>query len=186
MALPANNQNSTFQGLPSFLHRRKTWVQVISGGSSAASSSSASPLRRSPSHLPGNGSGTSMPRADSPPHIDHFSNKVIRPFLTGCHELDHFCSGKLHLWGVSDKTRKGCSRLFAEIAVSPKLYQKLKVEPNFSLPSFPAPFAAYPSLSPSTKIVKVSLSGLPFQYGRESGGLDELFADMAFVLIAKS
>ncbi|KAI7908101.1 uncharacterized protein BX663DRAFT_424437, partial [Cokeromyces recurvatus] len=143
-----------------------------------------------------------MPRADSPPHIDHFSNKVIRPFLTGSFahsmliditivedqqkiflkELDHFCSGKLHLWGVSDKIRKDYSRLFAEIAVSPELYQKFKVEPTFSLPSFPAPFAAYPSLSPSTKIVKVSFSGLPFQYGRESGGSDELFADMPFNL----
>ena len=46
------------------------------------------------------------------------------------------------------------------------------------LPSFQAPFSAIDALSADVKILKISISGLPRQCGRNDGGSAELKSDM--------
>ncbi|CEP19642.1 hypothetical protein [Parasitella parasitica] len=88
------------------------------------------------------------------PHADHFSSKVARPYLIGtvAHSLviditpvldrkkefisalSNFCDGSTHLWSVSELIiRKDNQRLFAEISVSPTLYQQLVQVPTLQL-----------------------------------------------------
>ncbi|EPB81047.1 hypothetical protein HMPREF1544_12245, partial [Mucor circinelloides 1006PhL] len=78
------------------------------------------------------------------PSLDHFTGKVARPSLTGTvphHsiiiditnvldkmktfivDLATFCESNTHLWAVSEQIRKEKGRLFAEISVSPSIYQ---------------------------------------------------------------
>ncbi|EPB89320.1 hypothetical protein HMPREF1544_03829 [Mucor circinelloides 1006PhL] len=134
------------------------------------------------------------------PSLDHFTGKVARPSLTGTvpyHsiiiditnvlnkmktfilDLATFCESNAHLWAVSEQIRKENGRLFAEISVSPSMYQIFLQNPTLKLENFDAPFMAYPSLSPSTNIVKLSLHKLPSQYGRQNGD-EQLQNDMHF------
>ncbi|EPB90439.1 hypothetical protein HMPREF1544_02647 [Mucor circinelloides 1006PhL] len=130
--------------------------------------------------------------AASPPR-DHYTGKVTRPYFTGTvpHSniiditnvlLDDkkktfivdlatfFCEGNTYMWAVSEqKIRKENSRLFAEILVSPSMYQKFLQNRTLKLENFDEPFMAYLSLSPSADIVKLSLHKLPSQYRRQNG-----------------
>ncbi|KAG1077476.1 hypothetical protein G6F42_024816 [Rhizopus arrhizus] len=59
------------------------------------------------------------------------------------------------------------------------MYQIFLQNPTLKLENFDAPFMAYPSLSPSANIVKLSLHKLPSQYGRQNGD-EQLRNDMHF------
>ncbi|KAI8636269.1 hypothetical protein BD408DRAFT_321294, partial [Parasitella parasitica] len=133
----------------------------------------------------------------SPP-VDHFSHKVAKPFLTGtvAHSLivvitevfdrqkefivalTLYCDANTHLWAVSEHMRRDNNRVCAEISVSPDMYQQILVNPALQLENFDEPLMAYPTLSPSANIVKLALSRLPPQYGRQDGGNQQLRADM--------
>ncbi|KAL7335026.1 hypothetical protein PS15p_200569 [Mucor circinelloides] len=134
----------------------------------------------------------------SPP-VDHFSHQVARPFLTGtvAHSLiiditkvfdrqkefivalTLYCDANTHLWAVSEHMRRDNNRVYAEISVSPSMYQQILVNPALQLENFDEPLMAYPTLLPSANIVKLSLSRLlPPQYGRQDGGNQQLRADM--------
>ncbi|KAG1606725.1 hypothetical protein G6F46_012811 [Rhizopus delemar] len=67
--------------------------------------------------------------------------------------------------------------MYAELTVSPAMYERLCTE-GLQLPSFTDRFLAFPSLSPSAELLKVTLTGLPHQYGRRDGGLAQLHSDM--------
>ncbi|KAL9551516.1 hypothetical protein PS6_004973 [Mucor atramentarius] len=135
------------------------------------------------------------------PSLDHFTGKVTRPYLTGTvsHsitigitnaldkkkafivDLATFCGGNTHLWTVSEQIRKENSRLFAEISVSPSMYNQFLQNPTLKLENFDEPFIAYPSLSPSANMIKLSLHKLSPQYGQQNGDV-QLRNDMHFNL----
>ncbi|KAL9536447.1 hypothetical protein MBANPS3_012644, partial [Mucor bainieri] len=136
--------------------------------------------------------------AAQPPHVDHFSSKVARPYLTGtvAHSiliditavfdrqkefivaLNLYCTTNTHLWAVSEQMRRDNNRIYAEISVSPTKYKQMIANPALELENFDKPLMAYPTLSPSANIVKLSLSRLPPQYGRLDGGHEQLNLDM--------
>ncbi|KAK4516958.1 Vacuolar protein sorting-associated protein vps5 [Mucor velutinosus] len=74
--------------------------------------------------------------------------------------------------------RRDNNRIFAEISVSPSMYQQILQQPALQLENFEEPLMTYPTLSPSANIVKLSLIRLPAQYGRKDGGNTQLKADM--------
>ncbi|KAI8643459.1 hypothetical protein BD408DRAFT_342385, partial [Parasitella parasitica] len=96
-------------------------------------------------------------------------------------DLSIFCKGNVHIWAISDKLIKDHNRLYAEITVSPQMYHQFLRDPTLKLENFDKPFMAYPSLSPSANIVKLSLSQLPHQYGGQQGK-EQLQEDMRFNL----
>ncbi|KAL0073979.1 hypothetical protein J3Q64DRAFT_1649474 [Phycomyces blakesleeanus] len=75
-------------------------------------------------------------------------------------DLQTFFNGNEHLWAVTDQIHREYNRLYAEIVVSPLYYNRSKNDPVLILPSFDVPFAIYPTLPPSAKILKISLSRL--------------------------
>ncbi|KAG1069126.1 hypothetical protein G6F41_006274 [Rhizopus arrhizus] len=103
--------------------------------------------------------------------------QVARPFLKGSWELATFRNGDENLWAVADQIRKENQHLYAELTVSPSMYQQL-CSKGLNLPSFDDQFDVFPSMSPSAELMKVTLSGLPHQYGRRDGGLSQLHTDM--------
>lgn len=196
MALPANNQNGTFQGPTTHKQSKLTWAQALRGHSTQLSTSSLDhpPIR------PNTNDGDVGGRADSVPPEDHFRTQVIRPYLKGSFphsvfiditnvsndqqktfitEFSKFCDDDKHLFAISNKIRQDYARRYAEVKVSPLMYQKLVTNPEFMLASFYEPFHAYPSLSSSDKIIKVSFTNLPAEYGRAEGGLQQLRDDMS-------
>ncbi|KAG0753375.1 hypothetical protein G6F32_012770 [Rhizopus arrhizus] len=82
-----------------------------------------------------------------------------------------------HLWSLEEKLRVDGHRRFAEFVVSPEMATKLCSE-GAKLKSFETHFQVFYSLSIDAEILKISLSGLPRQYGRANGGAHELRADM--------
>ncbi|KAK4521025.1 uncharacterized protein ATC70_004013 [Mucor velutinosus] len=74
--------------------------------------------------------------------------------------------------------RRDNSRVYAEISVSPMMYQQMLHQPALELKNFDEPLMSYPTLSPSANIVKLSLTRLPAQYGRKDGGTTQLKADI--------
>ncbi|CEP20203.1 hypothetical protein [Parasitella parasitica] len=174
MASSAKETNGTFKGPICYKLSKKSWSEVITGGECDLLTSSA-----------------------ASPNIDHFTCKVTRPYLTGTvphslviditHVLDHkwafivdlatFCQGNNHLWAVSEQIRKENNRLYAEISVSPTMYQHFLQDPTLHLENFSESFMAYPSFSPSANILKLSLNKLPHQYVRQDGDA-QLRADM--------
>lgn len=173
MTLPAKLQKGSFK-TRNYKQRSKT-------------SSVASPTLSSSSVSPKNDAGSTV--------SDVFS-KLRRPFLKGSipHSLfidisnvddqksflvdfNASCEGGVHLWSVSDTLRRHLSHIYAEVCVSPSKRAEL-LEKGLKLDSLTSPLAVFPSLSMSAEILKVSLSGLPAQYGRADGGLAQLNADM--------
>jgi hypothetical protein len=196
MASSAKDHNGTFKAPKSFQQNKKSWSAIISGGSNVNSSVMSAPP---PTPQPPGEPDPLTPSATKTPLVDHFSSsKVARPYLIGtvAHSfviditavldrkkefiaaLSVFCHGNTHLWSVSELIRKDNERLFAEISVSPSLHQQFLRDPTLQLETFPEPFMAYPSLSPSANVVKLSLSKLPPQYGRQEGGTQQLKEDM--------
>ncbi|KAI9366486.1 hypothetical protein BD770DRAFT_291983, partial [Pilaira anomala] len=127
-----------------------------------------------------------------------FSNKIVRPYMKGffthsiliditnvkedrllfLKEFKAFCNEGKDLYAVSDKIRNDYGRQYAEVKVSPLFYKNFSDSPEFTLPSFSDSFFAYASLSSSDRIIKVSFTNLPQEYGRPDGGLDQLRSDM--------
>ncbi|KAG1258347.1 hypothetical protein G6F68_008820 [Rhizopus microsporus] len=145
-------------------------------------------------NLLGIGSGQPSTVADNRPSI--FTPSTMRPFLKGSvpnsifvdittvtdkklflTELTSFCNGDEHLWAVADQIRRDYHKLYAELTVSPDMYAQLCSD-GLQLPSFVDRFHVFPSLSPSATLLKVTLAGLPHQYGRREGGLAQLHDDM--------
>lgn len=200
MASSANNQKGTFQGPPNN-HNKKSWAQAVSGGATKTSS-----ISHRPTPMPDDGSGQPLSSAAQPvQNFDHFLNNLGRPFIKGSvpnslliditnvedskkklflSEFQEFCDGQTHLWSVRDHFRRDYDRCYAEVVVSPSMYHKFLSKSFFSLVSFTEPFIIYPSLSPSDDILKISLTGLPDQYGRLHGGMEQLTADMSTNLTA--
>ncbi|KAG0905678.1 hypothetical protein G6F33_011975 [Rhizopus arrhizus] len=87
------------------------------------------------------------------------------------------CKHREHLWSLEEKLRIDGHRRFAEFVVSPEMATKLCSE-GAKLKSFETHFQVFYSLSIDAEILKISLSGLPRQYGRANGGAHELRADM--------
>ena len=194
MASSANTHKGTFQGPPAH-HNKKSWAQTVSGGAKKTSS-----ISRTPNLLPNGESGTLTTSADpTTPPLDHFSSALIRPFIKGT--VDHslliditnvidekkktflsafkeFCGGQAHLWSVRDHFRRDYNRCYAEVVVSPSKYHYFLNNSTFSLSFFTDTFRIYPSLSPTAEIMKISLTGLPDQYGRLFGGTEQLTRDM--------
>jgi hypothetical protein len=92
-------------------------------------------------------------------------------------EFTALCKHREHLWGLEEKLRVDGHRRFAEFVVSPEMATKLCSE-GAKLKSFETHFQVFYSLSIDAEILKISLSGLPRQYGRANGGAQELRADM--------
>ncbi|KAI7875644.1 uncharacterized protein EV154DRAFT_486690 [Mucor mucedo] len=90
--------------------------------------------------------------------------------------MTHFQNGD-NVWGLEAKLYTEGKRCFAEFLMA-KVAADSIIESGFKLPSFEHTFMGFYSLSSDSKIIKVSISGLPFQYGRSSGGTDELRADL--------
>ncbi|CEP08735.1 hypothetical protein, partial, partial [Parasitella parasitica] len=193
MASSAKKPNRTSEGTISFQKSKQLWSEVLSGGSPMKSSVMAN-LPNPKSH----GEHDTFTNSADNLSVDHFTQRVSRPFLTGTvpfsividitnvhdkkkiflTDLILYCQGNTHLWAVSEQIRRDNNKIFAEISVSPTLYHQFSLDPTLQLASFEEPFMAYPSLSPSAKILKVSLTGLPPQYGRLIGGQDQLKNDM--------
>ncbi|CAO0792598.1 unnamed protein product [Mucor circinelloides] len=194
MASSAKEHNGTFKGPKSFQQTKKSWSAVISGGANYNSSvMSASPTHQSTGEPePLTSSDASMPQ------VDHFSHKVARPFLKGTIPnsvlvditqiydrqkefivaLQIYCEANTHLWAVSEHMRRDNNRIYAEISVSPTMYEQIRQQPALELENFDKPLMAYPTLSPSENIVKLSLSRSPAHYGRRDGGTTQLHDDM--------
>ncbi|OBZ81138.1 hypothetical protein A0J61_10813 [Choanephora cucurbitarum] len=69
------------------------------------------------------------------------------------------------------------ARSFIECVFTNSLAQQAITE-GLRLPSFDEPFATFETLSANVKILKISISGLPRQYGRVDGGAAEPKSDM--------
>lgn len=184
---------------PPRLKKHNTWAQVISGRSTRLSSSLVEPLTNSSQNNTPNGEpGNLTTSADQVTPVDHFSNKIVRPYMKGffahsiliditnvkedrllfLKEFKAFCNEGKDLYAVSDKIRNDYGRQYAEVKVSPLFYKNFSESPEFILPSFTNSFSAYASLSSSDRIIKVSFTNLPQEYGRLDGGLDQLRSDM--------
>ncbi|KAG1526363.1 hypothetical protein G6F45_005778 [Rhizopus arrhizus] len=142
------------------------------------------------------GVGIGQPDTNAEMSPSNLNAQATRPFLKGSvpnsifvditivkdkkillTELTTFCQGNEHLWAVADQIRREYQRLCAELTVSPAMYERLCTE-GLQLPSFTDRFLALPSLSPSAKLLKVTLTGLRHQYGRRDGGLAQFHSDM--------
>ncbi|KAI9468283.1 MAG: hypothetical protein EXX96DRAFT_492991, partial [Benjaminiella poitrasii] len=84
-------------------------------------------------------------------------------------ELRKFCQQRKNLWDVLNRLRRDCDRRYVEILVSLSMY-KLLLSKSLYLKSFET---AFPD-----EILKISPQGLPLQYGRADGGLQQLTHDM--------
>ncbi|KAG2193953.1 hypothetical protein INT47_003523 [Mucor saturninus] len=140
--------------------------------------------------------------AENSSPTDLVLSKVTRPFLKGTvtnsiliditnvsdqkklflNEFQAYCEGNLHLWEVADQLLREYGRIYAEVTVSPFLHKQFVENPSFVLPSFAESFSAYPSLSSSAEIRKITFTGLPHQYGRRDGGVSQLTEDMKISL----
>ncbi|CAO0793121.1 unnamed protein product [Mucor circinelloides] len=137
MASSAKETNGTFKGPISYKLSKKSWTEVITGGSLRNSSvMSEAPTTPQPTGEPDH-----LTSSSASLFLDHFTGKVTRSYLTGTvpHsiiiditnvldkkktfivDLTTFCKGNTHLWAVSEQIRKENSRLFAEILVSPSI-----------------------------------------------------------------
>ncbi|KAG0907920.1 hypothetical protein G6F33_010149 [Rhizopus arrhizus] len=174
--------------------KKLSWVNVVQAGQQRTSSFLAMSTNASNPNLLGIGSGQPSTVADNRPST--FTPSTMRPFLKGSvpnsifvdittvtdkklflTELTSFCNGDEHLWAVADQIRRDYHKLYAELTVSPDMYAQLCSD-GLQLPSFVDRFHVFPSLSPSATLLKVTLAGLPHQYGRREGGLAQLHDDM--------
>ncbi|OBZ80234.1 hypothetical protein A0J61_11717, partial [Choanephora cucurbitarum] len=186
MASSANLHKGIIQTPKTYKLNKKSWADAVSEGMRRISSKTHDPSTTRPSVEPGQLAESAV--------RDVYSH-VARPFLKGTishsllidishvadqklfiQELRELCEGQKHLWSVSGTLRREYARQYAEIAVSPSTYRNFK-DKGFELQTL-GKFLAYPSLSSSSEILKISLSGLPPQYGREFGGLEQLHSDM--------
>ncbi|KAG0755848.1 hypothetical protein G6F62_008151 [Rhizopus arrhizus] len=189
MALPAKKilvPNKAIVGLkPQNFHQSKqSWVNVLMKGSVSSSYNSSTQARAS--------SNTTL---DSNENRTFETVPDTRPFLKGTtvgslflnitavdnhslfiKELFDVCDGRKHLWGVEERLKKDLQSIYVEITVSPEMHETIRTT-GVDLPSFPSVFIGYPSISPDVEILKISLSGLPREYGRETGGLEQLKQD---------
>ncbi|CEP20020.1 hypothetical protein [Parasitella parasitica] len=84
--------------------------------------------------------------------------------------VDRFTQrGNTHLWAVSEQIRRDNNKIFAEISVSPTLYHQFCLDPTLQLAFFEEPFMAYPSLSPSAKILQLQRYGATVECGFITG-----------------
>ncbi|OBZ81168.1 hypothetical protein A0J61_10783 [Choanephora cucurbitarum] len=173
MALPANTHKRTIQTPTTYKTNKKSWVDAVNEGIRRTSSSACDPSSTKPSVEPGQ-----LPESAVRDVYSH----VARPFLKGTVsnslliDITATSDIKTFIQELHEVRNGNYSRVFAEIVVSPSKYSqfiqagfKLKTQGNFS---------AFPSLSSSSEILKISLSGLSSQYGRLQGGLDQLCTDM--------
>ncbi|KAL7328324.1 hypothetical protein PS15p_206612 [Mucor circinelloides] len=154
MASSAKETNGTFKGPISYKLSKKSWTEVITGGSLRNSSVMSEAPTSQPTDEPDH-----LTSSAASPSLDHFTGKVTRSYLTGTvpHsiiiditnvlvdkkktfivDLATFCEGNTHLWAVSKQIRKENSRSFAEISVSPSMYQKFFQSPTLKLENFDA------------------------------------------------
>lgn len=174
--------------------KKLSWVNVVHAGHQKTSSFLAMSTNNSTTQSHGVGIGQPDTNAEMSP--SNLNAQATRPFLKGSvpnsifvdittvkdkkiflTELTTFCQGNEHLWAVADQIRREYQRMYAELTVSPAMYERLCTE-GLQLPSFTDRFLAFPSLSPSAELLKVTLTGLPHQYGRRDGGLAQLHSDM--------
>ncbi|CEP13214.1 hypothetical protein [Parasitella parasitica] len=148
MASSAKDHNGIFKGPKSFQQNKKLWSAVITGGSHTDSSvMSVSPTHHQPS-------GELEPLTSSavnPPPVDHFLHKVARPYLTGsvAHsiliDITKVFDRQKDIIAVSEHMRRDNDRIYAEISVSPTMYQRILETPALQLENFDEPLMAYPT-----------------------------------------
>jgi hypothetical protein len=174
--------------------KKFSWVNVVHAGHQKTSSFLA--MSTNNSTIQSHGVGIGQPDTNAEMSHSNLNAQATRPFLKGSvpnsifvdittvkdkkiflTELTAFCQGNEHLWAVADQIRREYQRFYFEITVSPAMYERLCTE-SLQLPSFTDRFHAFPSLSPSAELLKVTLAGLPHQYGRRGGGLAQLHSDM--------
>ncbi|OBZ80337.1 hypothetical protein A0J61_11614, partial [Choanephora cucurbitarum] len=186
MASSANPHKRTIKTPITYKTNRKSWVDAVNEGIRCTSSNAHDPSSTKPSAKPG-----------QPPEsaVRDVYSHVARRFLKGTvsnsllvdittvsdiktfiQELHEVCNGSEYLWSVFSNLRRDYSRVFAEIVVSHPMFLQF-IQTGFQLKT-QGNFLAFPSLSSLSEILKISLSGLPSQYGRRQGGLARLRADM--------
>ncbi|KAL0092765.1 hypothetical protein J3Q64DRAFT_1634221 [Phycomyces blakesleeanus] len=199
MTLPTNSPNGTIKVPTNFQQAKKSWVHAVLGGSTKISSLIADSTQCTLNTPANNEPGNLTSSTKLPPPVDHFSSQVMWLFLKGTtnhsvvinittfavaqkplflSNLQTFFNGNEHLWAVTNQICRKYNCLYAEIVVSPLYYSQFKNDAVLILPSFDVPFAVYPTLPPSAKILKISLSELPYQYSCQDGELAQLHADM--------
>ncbi|KAI8637382.1 hypothetical protein BD408DRAFT_437064 [Parasitella parasitica] len=136
MASSAKEPNGTFKGPISYQQSKKSWTEIIVGGSLKNSSV----MSESPSPRPTAGTIAHSIVIDITDVLDKKKAFIL--------DLAAFCEGNTHLWAVSEQIRKDNNRLFAEISDSPIMYNKFLENPSLQLENFAEPFMAYPTLSP--------------------------------------
>ncbi|KAI9480298.1 MAG: hypothetical protein EXX96DRAFT_633642 [Benjaminiella poitrasii] len=107
--------------------------------------------------------------------IDITHVRDVKKFFT---EFASFCNYTEHIWGFEEKPRNDDKRLFSEFVLSSTMLAIVCDKNGFTLPSFSQNFFAFPSLPADSKLIKITLTGLPQQYGRMSGGSGELYSNM--------
>ncbi|KAI8364515.1 hypothetical protein EDC96DRAFT_608590 [Choanephora cucurbitarum] len=186
MASSAIHHKGAFQTPNNYKTNKKSWVDAVTAGRKRTSITTCGSSNTQPSVETGHLSVSA---------VNDVYKRVARPFLKGTFpnslliditdvtnkqdfisELREVCMGSEHLWAISPTLRREYSRWNAEIAVSPSYFVRFQKD-GFELKT-QGKFSAFPSLSPSAEILKVSLSGLPMQYGRGKGGLAQLRLDM--------
>ncbi|KAG0905978.1 hypothetical protein G6F33_011739 [Rhizopus arrhizus] len=133
--------------------KKLSWVNVVQAGQQRTSSFLAMSTNASNPNSLGIGSGQPSTVADNRPST--FTPSTM----------------------LADQIRRDYHKLYAELTVSPVMYAQLCSD-GLQLPSFVDRFHVFPSLSPSATLLKVTLAGLPHQYGRREGGLAQLHGDM--------
>lgn len=186
MASSANIHKGAFQPPTTFKTTRKSWVDAVTAGIKRTSSKTVDPSTIKPT--------AELGRLTDSAERDAYRH-VARPFLKGIlpnslladithinnmdnfiDELFEFCGGNEHLWLVSESPRREYSRVFAEFVVSPIKYFTIQHE-GLHLKTL-GKMLAFSSLSSSSEILKITLSGLPAQYGCGDCGLAQLHRDM--------
>lgn len=186
MASSAIHHKGAFQTPNNYKANKKSWVDAVTAGRKRTSITTYGSSNTQPSVETGQLTESA---------VNDVYKRVARPFLKGTFqnslliditdvsskqdfisELREVCMGSEHLWAISPTLRREYSRWYAEIAVSPSYFVRFQQD-GFELKT-QGKFSAFPSLSPSAEILKVSLSGLPMQYGRGKGGLAQLRLDM--------
>ncbi|KAG0757993.1 hypothetical protein G6F16_013706 [Rhizopus arrhizus] len=125
--------------------KKLSWVNVVHAGHQKTSSFLA--MSTNNSTIQSHGVGIGQPDTNAEMSPSNLNAQATRPFLKGSvpnsifvdittikdkkislTELTAFGQGNEHLWAVADQIRREYQRLYAEITVSPTMYERLCTE----------------------------------------------------------
>ncbi|KAI8321464.1 hypothetical protein EDC96DRAFT_454032 [Choanephora cucurbitarum] len=103
---------------------------------------------------------------------------IVKDVQTFFNDLTTLCAPGDQPRGFEETPRVESSRSFIECVFTESLTREA-VTGGLHLPSFQEPFTTFEALSADVKVLKISISGIPRQYGRaDDGGAAELKSDM--------